>query len=258
MFRTPFGISILFFVALFVVHIIASSLISGPVMGSRASPEITNFVDSVITPRLQADAKATREQLVTVTGGGQSAQAKVTETQEEIAQAESQQANLAKEIAEKKDSDIYTLAQLIKQRARGELESAREGLAAFPGKFPGSPLLAQAREQLEAVNGQIATAQAQHKQEEADQARADAQARADLLARAAKGKVTLSEIRQALIGKSRAQVKDLLGAPSDTGSDQWNYQQRMIVNPLTGEQTGLSVFFNQGAVQSVDYNRGAN
>jgi len=257
MFRTPFGISILFYVALAVVHFIASSLISGPVMGSRASPDITNFVDSVIAPRLQADAKATRDQLATITaGGGQSAQAKVTEAQEEIAQAESQQATLAKEIAEKKDSDIYTLAQLLKQRARGELEAAREGLAAFPGKFPGSPLLAQARGQLEAVNGQIAAAQAQHKQEVADQVKADAQARADLLARAAKGQATLSEVRQALIGKSRAQVKDLFGPPSDTGPDQWNYQQRMIINPLTSEQTGLTVFFSQGAVQGVDYNRG--
>jgi len=256
MFRTSFGISILFYIAVAVVHIIASSLISGPVMGSRASPDITNFVDSVITPRLQAEAKATREQLASVTGGRESAQARVTESQEEIAQAESQQTSLAKEIEEKKNSDIYTLAQIIKQRARGELESAREGLTAFPGKFPDSPLLAQARGQLDALNGQIATAQAQRKQEEADAARVEAQNRADLLAQAAKGQATLSQMRQALIGKSRPQVKVLLGPPSGIGPDQWNYEQRMIINPLTGEQTGLTVFFNEGAVQSVDYNRG--
>jgi hypothetical protein len=255
MFRTTLGISVLFFIAVFVVHVVAFCLISGPVMGSRASPDATNYVDGVVTPRLQADAKETRAQLATVTGGAESAQAKVTESQEEITQAESQQANLAKEIEEKKNSDIYTLAQLLKERARGELDSAREGLIAFPGKFPGSPLLAQAREQLDAVNGQIAANQAQRKQEEADQVRADAQNRADLLARAAKGQATLSQMRQALIGKSRAQVKDLLGPPSDTGPDQWNYQQQMIVNPLTSEQTGLTVFFSEGIVQTIDYNR---
>ncbi len=63
-------------------------------------------------------------------------------------------------------------------------------------------------------------------------------------------------MRQALVGKSRADVRALLGAPSDTGSDQWNYQQQMIVNPLTSEQTGLTVYFSEGSVQSVDYNRG--
>ena len=255
MFRTTLGISVLFFIAVFVVHGVAFCLISGPVMGSRASPDVTNYVDGVVTPRLQADAKETRAQLATVTGGAESAQAKVTESQEEITQAESQQANLAKEIEEKKNSDIYTLAQLLKERARGELDSAREGLIAFPGKFPGSPLLAQAREQLNAVNGQIAANQAQRKQEEADQVRADAQNRADLLARAAKGQATLSQMRQALIGKSRAQVKDLLGPPTDTGPDQWNYQQQMIVNPLTSEQTGLTIFFSEGIVQTIDYNR---
>jgi hypothetical protein len=255
MFRTTLGITILFYIAVAVVHVVATSLISGPVMGSRASPDITNFVDNAVTPRVQAEAKSTREQLASVTGGRDSAQTKVTESQEEITQAESQQANLAKEIEEKKNSDIYTLAQLIKERARGELDSAREGLAAFPGKFPGSSLLPQAREQLDAVNGQIATNQAQRKQEEADEARVEAQNRADLLARAAKGQATLSQMRPALIGKSRAQVKDLLGPPSDTGPDQWNYQQQMIVNPLTGEQTGLTVFFSEGMVQTIDYNR---
>ena len=66
-----------------------------------------------------------------------------------------------------------------------------------------------------------ATQDAQKKQEEADAARAAAQARADLLARAAKGEVTLSEMRQALIGKTRAEVSDLLGAPSETATDSW-------------------------------------
>jgi capsule polysaccharide export protein KpsE/RkpR len=179
----------------------------------------------------------------------------VTQCQQEITQAETDQANLSREIEEKKNSDIYTFAQLIKARARGELGVAREGLAAFPQKFPGSPLLDQARTQLAAVNEQLATAEAKLKQQQADEVRTEAEARVELLAKAAKGQATLSEMRQALVGKSRAQVSDLLGQPSDTASDQWNYHKQMIVNPLTGEQTGLTVYFLEGAVQSVDYNR---
>ena len=100
---------------------------------------------------------------------------------------------------------------------------------------------------------ELVVEETQKKQEEADAARAAAQARADLLARAGKGEVTLSEMRQALIGKTRAQVSDLLGQPSETASDSWGYRQQMILNPLTNEKHGLTVYFNEGIVQSVDY-----
>ncbi|HEX4140689.1 MAG TPA: hypothetical protein VHY09_10105, partial [Candidatus Methylacidiphilales bacterium] len=95
-FRTGFGISIAFYVVLGIVHTVAAFLISQPIMGSRASPDVTNFVDSVITPRLEADAQAARRQLSSFGNGRDSAQAKVTESQDEIAQAESTQASLAK------------------------------------------------------------------------------------------------------------------------------------------------------------------
>ena len=91
--------------------------------------------------------------------------------------------------------------------------------------------------------------------EEADAARAAAQARADLLTRAGKGEVTLSEMRQALLGKTRAQVSNLLGLPSETASDSWSYRRQMILNPLTNEKHGLTVYFSEGIVQGVDYNQ---
>src|ERR1019366_10746749 len=122
-------------------------------------------------------------------------------------------------------------------------------------KFPSSSLNVLARAQLAQVTNQLAVEEAQKKQEEADAARAAAQARADLLARAGKGEVTLSEMRQALIGKTRAQVSDLLGLPSETASNSWGYRQQMILNPLTNEKHGLTVYFSEGAVQSVDYDR---
>ena len=255
LFRTSFGLSIAFYIAVAVVHAIAGSFVAQPILNMRASPEMTNFVDNAITPRLQAEVQVARQQLADVTSGRASAQAKVADCQNEIAQVETEQEHLNREIAEKKNSDIYVFAQIIQARARGELQTAHDQLAAFPGKFPGSPLNAQARAQLVAVNDQIAVADALRKQQEAVAEHAAAVARADLLARATKGEATLSDMRQALIGKSRAQVSDLLGPPSDTASDQWSYRQQMILNPLTNEHTGLTVFFIQGQVQSVDYNR---
>jgi hypothetical protein len=162
---------------------------------------------------------------------------------------------LSKEIEEKKNSDIYVFSQIVQARARGELDSARDQLTAFPAKFPSSSLIALAQAQLAQVNDQMVVEEAQKKQEEADAARAAAQAQADLLARAAKGEVTLSEMRQALIGKTREQVGNLLGPPSDTASDSWGYRQQMILNPLTNEKYGLMVYFTEGIVQGVDYNR---
>jgi hypothetical protein len=186
LFRTDFGISIVFFIALVVVHGIAAALVAQPIMGARASPEMTNFMDNAVVPRLEAEVQSTRRQLTDVTSGRNSAQAKVGDAQNEIAQGEAEQDRLTREIQEKKNSDIYCFSQIIKARARGELQTAHDDLGAFPEKFPDSPLDGQARAQFAAVNDQIAAAEVQRKQQEADAAHAAAVARADLLAQAAK------------------------------------------------------------------------
>ena len=41
----------------------------------------------------------------------------------------------------------------------------------------------------------------------------------------------------------------------ETASDTWGYSRQMIVNPLTNEKHGLMVYFAEGIVQSVDYDR---
>jgi hypothetical protein len=255
LYRTDFGISVVFFITVIIVHGVAALFVAQPIVNARASPEMTNFIDNVVTPRLRAEAQATRQQLTDVTSGRASAQARVADDQNDIATDEAEQERLAREIEEKKNSDIYNFAQIVKARARGEWQTARDQFAEFPAKFPGSPLDAQARAQLAAVNDQIAAEEALRKQQEADAVHAAAVARANLLAQAARGEATLSAVRQALIGKSRAQVGDLFGPPADTASNQWNYHQQMILNPLTGERTGLTVYFDEGIVQSVDYNR---
>jgi DNA-binding transcriptional regulator YdaS (Cro superfamily) len=255
LYRTNFSVSVAFYLAIIAVHSIVGFLIAKPILGLRASSVATDFVDRAITPRLQAETQSTRHELAAVASVRNATKAKVTDLQNQIAQAQAEEEQLRKEIEEKKNSDIYVFSQIVQAHARDELDSARDQLTAFLAKFPSSSLNALARAQLAQVNSQLAVEEAQKKQEEADAARAAAQARADLLARAGKGEVTLSEMRQALIGKTRAQVSNLLGLPSETASNSWGYRQRMILNPLTNEKYGLMVYFTEGAVQSVDYNR---
>jgi hypothetical protein len=255
LYRTSFFLSGVFYLAIIVVHGVVGFLIANSVVGLQASGVTTDFVDRVVTPKLQAEVQSTRGELADAESARNAASAKIAELQIQIGQAQKEQDQLRGEIEEKKKSDIYVFGRIARARAGGNLNSARSQMTAFLAQFPTSPLDDLARAQLARINDQIAVEQAQKQQQEADAARAAQQARADLLARAAKGGVTLSEMRQALIGKTRAQVSDLLGPPSNIASDTWGYRQRMILNPLTNERYGLTVYFTEGAVQGVDYNR---
>jgi len=255
LYRTNLPVSAAFYVALIVMHSIVGFVIARPIISLQASSVATDFVDRAITPKLQAETQSMRHELAAIESTRDAARAKMTDLQNQIAQNQTEQEQLRKEIEEKKNSDIYVFGQVVQARARGELESARDQFTAFLAKFPASPLYNSARTQLAQVTDQLVVEEAQKKREEADAARVAAQARTDLLARAGKGEVTLSEMRQALIGKTRAEVSNLLGLPSETASDSWGYRQQMILNPLTNERFGLMVYFVEGAVQSVDYNR---
>ena len=255
LYRTTFSVSAVFYLAILVAHTLLGLLIAKPIVDWRASGVATDFVDQEITPGLQAEAQSTRHELAAVASSRDAIKAKVSDLQGQISQGQTEADQLRKEIEEKKNSDIYVLGEILKSRARDDLGAARGQLADFVAKFPSSPLNASARAQLAQVDSQMAAEEAQKKQGNADAARAAAQARADLLARAAQGNVTLSEMRKALLGKTRAQVSSMLGLPSETASDSWGYRQQMIVNPLTNERHGLLVYFNEGMVQGVDYNR---
>ena len=253
LYRTPFVLSTAFYIVIVLVQGITGTLLAGPLFGTHAPAQITAFVDAAITPKLRAEVDATRRDLAAAKSARDAVQAHTNDLKNQFAQAQAEKTRLGQEIEEKKNSDIYVFAQIMKVRAGGDLAAARDQLAAFPSKFPASPLLVLARGQLADINAQMASEVAQQKQAQADAERATAAARADLLARAAKGQVTLSEMRTAVIGKSRADVKNLLGAPGETGGDTWTYYQQMIVNPLTNEKSGLVVNFSEGVVQGVDY-----
>jgi hypothetical protein len=254
-YRTTFGVSAGFYLGLIVVHALVGVLIAASIVNWRASSVATDFVDQQITPGLRAEAESTKRELAAIDSSRNTSRTKVADLRNQLAQAQTEADQLRQEIVEKKNSDIYVLSEILRARARDDLDAARDQLTGFVAKFPSSPLNPAARAQLAEVDGQLAAEAAEKKQGDAEAARAAAQARASLLARAAKGDVTLSEMRQALIGKTRAQVTSMLGLPSETASNTWGYRQQMIVNPLTNERHGLMVYFAEGMVQSVDYNR---
>jgi hypothetical protein len=253
LYRTSLPASILFYIAVIVVHGLIVSIAVTPFLGTRASAPIVQFLDSVVTPRLQDEVKATKAELATITPGRDQAASSVAELQYKISRDRTDEIGLRQQIADKKISEPYLFSQAVKVHAEGNLEAARDQLSALLGKFPTGSLTGLVEGQLNQVNSEIVAQEALRKQEAADAARAAAQAKADLLARAGKGEVTLSEMRHVLIGKTREEVKALLGVPSDTASDRWGFGQQMIVNPLTNQKYGLAVYFSDGLVQSVDY-----
>jgi hypothetical protein len=255
LYRTNFPIAGAFYLAIIVAHTAIGLLIARPLIGSHASVATTRFIDQAITPRLQAEVASTKQEFARADASRNLTKNKVADLNNQIAQNQADAGQLRAEIEQKKNSDAYFFAQVIQARARGELLLARDQFAAFPTRFPSSSLLTMARAQLAQINDQLALQDTQKKQQAADAALAVAQARADLLARAARGQVTLSEMRQALLGKTRAEVGKLLGLPTETASDSWGYRQQMIVNPLTNEKHGLMVYFSEGTVQGVDYDR---
>jgi hypothetical protein len=255
LYRTNFAVSALFYLAIIAVHTVLGLVIAQPVIGFRANTITTAFVDQAITPRLKAEADSLRQQLDAANSDRNSVRGKVADLQMQITQGQADAEQLRQEIEAKKTSDLYVFSQIVQARARGEFASARDQLAAFLIKYPNSSVDAMARAQLDEINSQLSVQTTQRKQQEADTAHAAAVARADLLARAARGAVTLSEMRETLIGKSRNDVKNLLGLPMDTGTDTWGYRQQMIVNPVTNEKYGLTIYFSEGTVQGVDYDR---
>jgi hypothetical protein len=236
-----------------VVHTGFGLVIAKPVIGAKAQDVATHFMDQVVTPKLQAEVESAKHDRLAAEAAQKDTQAKVTNLQTELTQVQMQGDQAGRSIDAKKNSDVHFFGEIIQTRARNELDSARAQLTDFLKQFPNSSLDGLAHDQLTQVNNEIAANDAEKKQVAADMAQASAQARADLLARAAKGEVTLSEMRQVLLGKSRAEVSDLLGQPTQAVSENWIYQKEMIFNPLTNAKYGLMVYFNQGTVQGVDY-----
>jgi len=242
-----------FYLALIAVHSVLAVTVIAPILGTGAPHLWTVFMNQNVVTKLKAETVVAKKELAEADRTRDAAVAQLTEAQNRVTQAATDLQNLQKEIEEKKNSEPYVFSRIAKVRAQGDLTAARDQLNDFIAKFPSGNLLEAAKAQLAGVNADIATQTAQKKQADADAVAAAAQARAELLDHASKGQATLSDMREALVGKTLTEVNDLLGPPDDTASGRWGYQKQMIENPITHQRFGLTVIFVGGTVQGVDY-----
>jgi DNA-binding transcriptional regulator YdaS (Cro superfamily) len=247
--------AVVFYAGLLVVHAIAILVVLPVFFSAQIDRAITTYVDQSVAPRLHDEADRARQD--NARGEDQTVKSRVAELEARVNAAQADQQRLEQAIADRKNSAEYLFHDLVKLRAAGNLTEARTQFVAFLRQFPDGPTAAEARTQLGGIDQALAAQAEAKKAQEAESAREAAQARASLLARAAAGQVTLSEMRDALIGKSRAEVTALFGAPTETGANRWGYGQRMIFNPLDDSHLGLTVVFADGFVQGVDYYYGS-
>jgi hypothetical protein len=253
LYRSSPPVAAAFYGAVIAAHSLIGLLFLAPVLGRSGPTLVADYIDKTLTPKLQAEAEATKHDAAEVKGTHDGLQNQVSATRNELAQAQSDEDMLTKEIAEEKNSEAYLFAQIAKVRAQGDLPAARDQFTQFLARFPLGSMTGAVQTQLAQIDDELARRDAAQKQAEADAIHTAQVARADLLDRASRGEATLSEMREALIGKNRNDVRSLFGSPTEIASDRWGYGRQMIVNPLTNEKYGLTVYFIEGVVQSVDY-----
>jgi hypothetical protein len=257
LYSTPVPNALLCYLAIFAVHIITGILVSAPILVGRAPGLVTAYVDKNITPRLQAAADAEKKELAAAAASRDALNAQLDAAQKSISENTDEQQQLNSEIEAAKNSPAYLFNGIVKLRAAGNLAAARDQLTDLLNKYPDGPQAGLMKMQLAGIDSDLAAQAAQKQAAEDAAAQAAARARADLLARAAQGQVTLSEMRRVLVGKKPADVTALFGPPAATDSNRWGYSQKMVVNPLSQDKFGLTVYFSEGTVQGVDYYYGS-
>jgi hypothetical protein len=257
LYSTPVPNALLCYLGIFVVHIITGIVVSAPILAGRANTLVTTYVDTNITPKLQSAADAEKKDLASAAADRDALKAQLEAAQKSIADNADEQQQLQGQIEAAKNSPDYLFSGIVTLRAQGNLTAARDQLTDLLNKFPNGPQAGVMKMQLAAIDSDLAAQAAQKQQADDAAAQAAAQARADLLARAAQGQVTLSEMRLTLVGKKPADVTALFGPPTVTDSDRWGYAQRMVINPLSQDKFGLTVYFSDGTVQGVDYYYGS-
>jgi hypothetical protein len=252
-FKMNIPTSVIFFVIIIGAEALIFIGVASWVLVGQPSALAFRFVNQTLAPQMQAEVSSTKDDLASIQKETDDIKAKIEAIKSRLNTDQADEEKLNTQIDNKKNSEMFLFQKIVKLEAMGDLAAAHDQFTAMLAKYPNGALADTVKSHLTQVDNEIATEEAQKKQAEADAAAAAAAARADLLARAGRGEVTLSEMRQVLVGKNRADVTALLGTPAETGSDKWGYGQQMIVNPMTKEKHGLAVYFNEGVVQSVDY-----
>lgn len=247
-------VSTLFYIFLLTILILAVALVSGAAIKKRMAIVLAQFFDvQSVTAQLNDATAEGNRQLADIKSSSAEAHQTVDAAQDKINEIDKNMEAVRKEIETEQNSEAYVYARIMRIRAQGDLPSAQDQLEAFIVKFPTGTLINTAKAQLDVIKQDIVTGDAQKKLAEANEAQAAAQARADLLARASRGEVTIVEMRHALLGKTMYEVQGLFGKPTESGPERWGYASKMVQNPQTNEKFGLSVYFTEDVVQSVDY-----
>ena len=245
-------VSAQFYLVVFLVHALGL-FICYPIIKVHVTSMMEQMVDAIVTPQLNVYIDERKNLLTVAEAARDKVKGQTVDAQNRFDQATSAQADLRKKIEDKKNSDFFVFSRIVHLHAEGDLAASLDQVNAFLVKFPNSSFLDAAKAQLTQVQNEIAAQEEKKKEAEAAIAQAAAQARADLLARAAQGEVTMSEMHKVLQGKTPAEVVDLFGKPSMVSAGQWDYTQLMTINPITNQKYGMSVYFVEGIVQSVDY-----
>ena len=252
-FQTAIPLSSLFFLTLFVTQTFALLGTSAIFLRAPADSTAIYFMNEVVAGDMEAEVRSIRSSAHQEAETDRQVADQAENLQDQVKANRAEMDQLKKEITAAKESEPYLYSRIVKLHAQGSLAAARDQFAALLLRFPGGTINGEVQGQLTQVSSEISAQEQQTNQERAAHLQDLSHARADLLARAREGKVTLSEIRKVLFGMTRLQVSGLFGPPSETGADRWGFDRLMIFNPLTNEKSGLAVYFNDGSVQSVDY-----
>ena len=220
-FRMTVGVSIIFFVIIAGAQTLLFVAVTSSILVGQPSALAYKFVNQQLTPQLLTEVDATKDELAAIQKSTGETRDKIASLQAQMAKDQQDAEKLNQQIDEKKNSEAFLFQKIVKVEASGDLASAQDQFNAMLAKYPSGTLADSVKAHLAQIATEIATQQAQKQKEEADALAAAAAARADLLARASKGEVTLSEMRQVLVGKNRADVTALFGQPTETASDRW-------------------------------------
>lgn len=213
------------------------------VYASKASPFVAKKMEG-----LQPKQKELEEQLQAEKDKLEGLKTQETAAQESIKK-------LQAEVASKRQTPqlVYTaIGQLVDQE---KTDSAIASYAEFAAKFPGHPLATKAKEQIDVLESLKAQTEVDRQAARAALVEEEKRQLDIFKKRLADREVTLSDIRKAVLGKSRSEVIELLG-PAD--ADQANmliYTEIEVFDPVRNRQRSFIINFLEGRVQGANYIR---
>ena len=164
-----------------------------------------------------------------------------------LSQRTEQIAELSRQIEELKNQDSYAYVRAGKLLDDGNLKQAIQAYQSFIHNFPDSPKVPNATKYIEEISTRMGsiekekTARSEHELQE--------KAQRDLAQKIRYKALPYEEWRGILQGKTKREVKSLLGSPLITFQDdnEWHYPDK-ILYPDSGNRGNLNVFFKDGVV----------